>query len=57
MVAGDVVVLDAVLVKVVEHGEAALVALAVVGLTPTRPAKKEDENSTGWSIRLYSTFS
>ena len=41
MVAGDVVVLDAVLVKVVEHGEAALVALAIVGLTPTRPAKRE----------------
>ena len=41
MVAGHVVVLDAVLVKVVEHGEAVLVALAVVGLTSPRPAKKE----------------
>ena len=38
MVAGDVVVLDAVLVKVVEHGQAELVALAVVGLTPPRAA-------------------
>ena len=38
MVAGDVVVLDAVLVKVVEHGQAELVALTVVGLTPPRAA-------------------
>ena len=38
VVAGDVVVLDAVLVKVVEHGQAELVALAVVGLTPPRAA-------------------
>ena len=38
VVAGDVVVLDAVLVKVVEHGQAELVALPVVGLTPSRAA-------------------
>ena len=41
VVAGHVVVLDAVAVKVVEDGEAALVALAVVGLSPIRPAKKK----------------
>ena len=39
MVAGDVVELDAVVVEVVEHGQAGLVTLAVVRLPLASPGQ------------------